>query len=54
MDPSVSSKNEIWFLRVCHHISDAVYCSNVPERERESVCVFAETGPDMAEEGGVC
>ena len=25
MDSSVSPKDEIWFLRVCHHISHAVY-----------------------------
>jgi len=25
MDSSVSSKDEFWFLRVCHHISNAVY-----------------------------
>jgi hypothetical protein len=25
MDSSVSSKDEIWFLRVCHRISNAVY-----------------------------
>ena len=25
MDSSVSLKEEIWFLRVCHHISNAVY-----------------------------
>ena len=25
MNWSVSSKDEIWFLRVCHHISNAVY-----------------------------
>jgi hypothetical protein len=25
MDSSVSSKDEIWFLRMCHHISNAVY-----------------------------
>ena len=25
MDTSVSPKDEIWFLRVCHHISKAVY-----------------------------
>jgi len=24
MDSSVSPKDEIWFLRVCHHISKAV------------------------------
>jgi len=25
MDSSVSPKDEMWFLRVCHHISNAVY-----------------------------
>jgi len=25
MDSSVSLKDKIWFLRVCHHISNAVY-----------------------------
>jgi hypothetical protein len=25
MDSSVSPKEEIWFLHVCHHISNAVY-----------------------------
>jgi len=25
MDSSVSPQDEIWFLRVCHHISNAVY-----------------------------
>jgi len=25
MDYSVSPKDEIWFLRVCHHISNAIY-----------------------------
>jgi hypothetical protein len=25
MDSSVSAKDEIWFLRVCHHMSNAVY-----------------------------
>jgi uncharacterized CHY-type Zn-finger protein len=25
MDSSVAPKDEIWFLRVCHHISNAVY-----------------------------
>jgi len=25
MDSSFSQKDEIWFMRVCHHISDAVY-----------------------------
>ena len=26
MDSSVSLKDEIWFLCVCHHVSNAVYC----------------------------
>ena len=26
MNSSVSPKDEIWFLRVCHHISNASYC----------------------------
>jgi hypothetical protein len=25
MDSSVSAKDEIWFLRVCHHISTGLY-----------------------------
>jgi len=25
MDSSVSTKDEIWFLRVCHHVSNAVF-----------------------------
>ena len=31
MESSVSPKDEIWFLRVCHHISNAVYklCANL-------------------------
>jgi len=28
MDSSVSPKDKIWFLRVCHHISNAVYLSS--------------------------
>ena len=31
MDSSVSPKDEIWFLRVGHHISNAVYESTVPD-----------------------
>jgi len=29
MDWSVSPKDENWFLRVCHHISNAVYHINL-------------------------
>ena len=41
MDSSVSPKDEIWFPRVCHHISNAVYlfewtapCRNPPHATR--------------------
>jgi hypothetical protein len=27
MDSSISAKDENWFLRVCHHVSKALYCS---------------------------
>ena len=27
MDSSVSAKDGIWFLRVCHHVSNALYLS---------------------------
>jgi hypothetical protein len=29
MDSFVWPKDEIWFLRVCHHISNAVYFQNL-------------------------
>ena len=28
MDSSFSAKDEIWFLRVCHHVSNAVQAIN--------------------------
>ena len=34
MDSSVSPKDEIWFLRVCHHISNAVYLPS------HGICLF--------------
>ena len=43
MDSSVSPKDEIWFLRVCHHISNAVY--SLYRRQGElpgPVCTGAE------------
>jgi len=57
MDSSFSLKDEIWFLRVCHHVSNAVYCSFVfrttyllkPEVIRmihmNSVCTSQRTQP---------
>jgi len=35
MDSSVSLKDEMWFLRVCHHISNAVY--SVPSHFKRSL-----------------
>ena len=35
MDSSVSPKDDIWFLRVCHHISNAVYW-----RIRSRICAY--------------
>jgi hypothetical protein len=40
MDSSVSPKDEICFLRVCHHILNAVY-SNILYRAREGHCGLA-------------
>ena len=40
MDSSVWPKDEIWFLRVCHHISDAVYLLFLPCREQGRLCLF--------------
>jgi len=37
MDSSVSPKDEIWFLRVCHHISNAAYHRYVRLCIRQSV-----------------
>jgi hypothetical protein len=34
MDSSVSPKDEIWFLRVCHHISNAVYTRGMEQAVR--------------------
>ena len=44
MDSSVSSKDEIWFLRVCHHISTGlcftVHCSMIEPWMIEMFVVF--------------
>jgi len=40
MDSSVSPKDEIWFLRVCHHISNAVYHKII---QRDSVLLAYDT-----------
>jgi hypothetical protein len=39
MDSSVSPKDEIWFLRVCHHISKAVYQRPEPDANRSPLLV---------------
>jgi hypothetical protein len=38
MDSSVLSEDEIWFLRVFHHISDAVYIGAVAVTGIVGVC----------------
>ena len=30
MDPSVSGKDEIWFLRVCHHVPQRAITNTLP------------------------
>jgi hypothetical protein len=35
MDSSVSPKDESWFMRVCHHISNAVYKKRPVTREED-------------------
>ena len=39
MDMSVLPKDKIWFLRLCHHISNAVY-----PQESELVPIVQEVG----------
>jgi hypothetical protein len=41
MYSSVSPKDEIWFLRVCHHISTGLYDEVIPHPEEGVfVCLF--------------
>jgi len=35
MDSSVSPKDEIWFLRVCHHISTGLYLRKMKKRSND-------------------
>jgi hypothetical protein len=46
MDSSVSPKDEIWFLRVCHHISNAVYQHSCEQRNTGE---YAEVGDEELE-----
>jgi len=39
MDSFLPPKDEILFLRVCHHISNAVYCLRIPGRGWEDAQV---------------
>ena len=41
MDSSVSPKDEIWFLRVCHHIANAVYLFTVGMMQMTAVSGLA-------------
>jgi hypothetical protein len=43
MDSSFSPKEEVWFLRVCHHISNAVYIEGLPS---------AKSNPEFVEMEG--
>jgi len=45
MDSSVSPKDEIWFLRVCHHIWNAYICGRF--LERGVVFGTADKGPEQ-------
>jgi len=38
MDSFVSSKEEIWFLRVCHHVSKVVYFMLRASRREQKFC----------------
>jgi len=50
MDSSVSPKDEIWFLRVCHHISTGLYfCISFAQTKDLGV-----TAPVMLELGDKC
>jgi hypothetical protein len=47
MESSVLPKDEIWFLRLCHHISNAVYLPGVGggnKKEREHLEVVVVDG----------
>ena len=39
MDSSVSQKDEIWFLRVCHHISNTVYQAEELKKVKRKIVV---------------
>jgi len=45
MDSSVSPKDEIWFLRLCHHISTGLYL-NVRGFRRRSTLALGTYCPD--------
>jgi hypothetical protein len=48
MDSSVSSKDEIWFLRVRHHVSDPVYSIyGNSSRQASNWLVFEQWGINL-------
>jgi hypothetical protein len=52
MDSSVSSKDEIWFLRVCHHISTGLYeygLCDLAQLMAEEIRLLQEPGFDSPE-----
>jgi hypothetical protein len=50
MDSSVSAKDEIWFLRVCHHVSNVV-CHQQGSRSRRN---YSWTAWSLKMEGACC
>ena len=43
MDPSISAKDEIWFLRVCHHCSTGLYTRPFRRKTNSGFCACAIT-----------
>ena len=51
MDSSVSPEDEIWFLRVCHHISIGLYTVNDLNRSGAVIGINSSSTPrDMTSE----
>ena len=42
MDSSVSGKDEIWFLRVCHHVPHELY--NKTNKRRATKSAYVDVG----------
>jgi len=51
MDSSVSPKEEIWFLRVCHHISTGLYHRIIAINSMNRLVIVMKTHCLSYEEG---